>query len=269
MPELPEVEAVARTLRPLVRGQTIVRCLVLHPIAVRPQSPATLCRRVKGQRIEDVERRGKYLLLRLTRGYVAMHFRLDGQLFWFDSAKISGHIDVALQFRSSALGFVDPRHFGRVNWLARPEDSSSIGTLGLDPLSREFTPARLGELLGRSRRPIKLLLLDQSRIAGLGNIYSNEALWQARLGPRHWAHSIKPLETRRLHKAIVSVLRRALECCLRPAPGFRDPEWWFQGLEKILCVYGREGQRCRRCSGRIRRIEQGGRSSYFCPGCQH
>ena len=268
MPELPEVEAVVRTLRPLVRGQTIVRCRVLHPIAVRPQAPAMLRRGVEGQRIEAVERRGKYLLLRLSRGWLALHFRLDGQLVWLPRADSTGHIDIALQLHTGTLGFVDRRHFGRVHWLARPEDAPSICRLGVDPLSAAFTPERLQALLEKARRPLKLLLMDQARIAGLGNIYSSEALWHARLDPRRRADRLEPHEARRLHKAIVYVLRRALECCLRPTPDFRDPEWWFQGLEKMLRAYGREGERCRRCGGRIQRIKQSGRASYFCPGCQ-
>lgn len=269
MPELPEVEAIARSLRPLVRGQTIVQCRVIHPVAVRPQSPATLRRAVQGQRIEDVERRGKYLLLRLARGCLVMHFRLDGQLVWFDSAQINGHIDVALSLDAGTLGFVDRRHFGRVQWLARPEDSPGIRALGVDPLAREFTLQRFRALLENARRPLKLLLMDQTRIAGLGNIYSNEALWHARLHPRRRAHRLTPPQAARLHKAIVYVLRGALECCVDPAPDLRDPAWWFQGLEKMVRVYAREAKPCRRCGGRIRRIEQGGRSSYFCPGCQH
>ncbi len=268
MPELPEVEAVARTLRPLVRGQTVHRCQVLHSIAARPQGPAELRRGAEGQRVEGVERRGKYLLLRLGRGCLLMHFRLDGQLVWFDKHETQGHIDVALQLDTGTLGFVDRRHFGRVQWLAHPDESPGIASLGVDPISPRFTPARLQALLSAARRLVKLFLLDQTRIAGLGNIYSNEVLWHAQLDPRRRADRLTSREARRLHKAIVNVLRRALKCCLDPAPNFRDPEWWFQDLERILRVYGREGEECRRCDGRIRKIEQGGRSSYFCPGCQ-
>jgi formamidopyrimidine-DNA glycosylase len=140
--------------------------------------------------------------------------------------------------------------------------------LGIDALSRDFTPRRFAELLSRSKRPLKEFLLDQTRVAGIGNIYSCESLWHARLDPRRRANTLKPQEARRLHKAIVSVLARALECCLHPAPDFRNPEWWFEGLEQILRAYGREGQPCRRCGEPIRRIEQGGRSTYCCGRCQ-
>jgi formamidopyrimidine-DNA glycosylase len=135
-------------------------------------------------------------------------------------------------------------------------------------LSNDFTAVRFAELLAGSKRPLKDFLLDQTHVAGIGNIYSCESLWHARLDPRRRANSLKPAETRRLHKAIVSVLKRALECCLQPAPDFRDAAWWFQGLEKILRVYGCEGQPCRRCGEPIQRVEQGGRSTYFCKRCQ-
>ncbi len=115
---------------------------------------------------------------------------------------------------------------------------------------------------------MKLVLTDQTRIAGIGNIYSSESLWRARLDPRRRAGTLRVPEIRRLHKAVVSVLKRALECCRNPSPDFRDPEWWFAGLDRILAVYGRKGEPCRRCDGKIRRIAQAGRSTFYCPACQ-
>lgn len=274
MPELPEVEAVARALHPIVTGKRIRRVRVLHAIATHPQTPAFLRRRAEGCRVAAVERRGKYLLMRLARGkreetgWLVLHFRLDGQLVWFDSHRVTGHIDVAFDFPHGTLGFVDRRHFGRVQFLSSINDLRGLRALGTDPLSRGFSATRLREILAASRRPLKLLLMDQARIAGLGNIYSAESLWRARLDPRRRASRLTRAEARRLHKSIVNVLRAALECCSSPAPNFRDPGWWFEGLERILRVYQCEGQPCRRCGERIRRIEQGGRSTFFCPGCQ-
>ena len=275
MPELPEIEAVARTLRPLVTGQTILRCRVIHPIAARPTSgrgaeraAASLEKNARGRKIRKVDRRGKYLLLLLDRGCLILHFKLDGQLIWFPKRKITGHIDVAFELRSGTLGFVDRRHFGRVQWATAPDDVPGIRNMGVEPLSSEFTAQRLATMLRSSRRPLKAFLLDQSKIAGLGNIYSNEAMWRARVNPQRPANRITDAAVRRLHKAIVDVLRRALECCLHPAPDFRDPNWWFQGLEKMLAVYGRAGKKCRRCGGTIQRIAQGGRSTFWCPHCQ-
>jgi formamidopyrimidine-DNA glycosylase len=275
MPELPEVEAVARALRPFVEGRIIQRCRVIHPIAVRPSSgrdeqraAAAIARGVRNLRVAAVERRGKYLILRLDRGCLVMHFRLDGQLVWFDSRRTSGHVDVALEFGHGTLGFFDRRHFGRVQWEESPEAIPGIAALGVDPLSPQFTASSFHELLAASFRPLKLFLLDQDKVAGIGNIYSSEAMWRARLDPRVLANHLSLSQARGLHKAIVDVLQRALECCLDPAPDFRDADWWFQGLDKILRVYGREREKCRRCGGVIRRLEQGGRSTFWCPGCQ-
>jgi formamidopyrimidine-DNA glycosylase len=278
MPELPEVEAVVRTLRPLVQGRRI-RCVhVFHPIATKPQSASHVARKAQGRCIRTVDRKGKYVLLVLDRRLLTMHFRLDGQLLWFSNGKDllaranqrenGVHVDVAFELDKGALGFADRRHFGRVHVWESADDCLGLSVLGIDPLSRDFTSSRFAELLAASKRPLKDFLLDQTRVAGIGNIYSCEALWHARLDPRRRANSLKSQEARGLHKAIVSVLARALECCLHPAPDFRDPEWWFQGLEKILRAYGREGKPCRRCGEPIRRIAQGGRSTYCCGLCQ-
>src|SRR6266852_5847473 len=279
MPELPEVEAVVQTIRPLIQGRRI-RCVhVFHPIAVKPQTASHVARRAQGRRIRIVDRKGKYVLLALDRGLLTMHFRLDGQLLWFSNDKElleranqgenSVHVDLALELDKGVLGFVDRRHFGRVHFWESADDCPGLSVLGIDALSRDFTSSRFIQLLAASKRPLKDFLLDQTRVAGIGNIYSCESLWRARLNPRRRASTLKPQEARRLHKAIVSVLARALECCLHPAPNFRDPEWWFQGLEDILRVSGREGKPCRRCGEPIRRITQGGRSTYCCGHCQH
>jgi formamidopyrimidine-DNA glycosylase len=278
MPELPEVEAVARTLRPLVE-QRRIRCVhVLHAIATKPQSPSQIARMAEGQRIQSVQRKGKYLWLQLERGMITLHFKLDGQLLSFPNSKkmfevanqkeAGVHVDVAFELDKGVLGFADGRHFGRVYAYSSEAAYPSLAQLGVDAISPDFTASRLTGLLAASKRPLKEFLLDQARVAGIGNIYSCESLWHARLHPRRRADSLTSSEARRLHKAIVSVLARALECCLHPPPDFRDATWWFQGLEKILRVYDREGKPCRRCGNPIQRIAQGGRSTYFCAHCQ-
>jgi formamidopyrimidine-DNA glycosylase len=278
MPELPEVEAVTQTLRPLVEGRRICCVHVLHAIATKPQNSSQIARLAEGQRIESVQRKGKYLWLKLVRGIITLHFKLDGQLLWFSNAKkmfevanqkeTGVHIDVAFELDNGVLGFADGRHFGRVLVYESAEDCPALARLGVDAISPDFTPARFIEMLAGSRRPLKEFLLEQSHVAGIGNIYSCESLWHAKLGPRRRANSLNAAEARRLHKAIVSVLARALECCLHPPPDFRDADWWFQGLEKILRAYDREGRPCRRCGNEIKRIAQGGRSTYFCAHCQ-
>jgi formamidopyrimidine-DNA glycosylase len=278
MPELPEVEAIARTLRPLVRGQRI-RCVhVFHPIAARPQLPGELVKLCQGRSVQEVWRHGKYLFVELDRGLIEMHFRFDGHLIWFSgpkdllgraNRKVDGvHVDVAFEFTTGVLGFADGRHLGRVHGWQSRELCAPLRRLGVDALSREFTARFLSKKLEASKRPVKEFLLDQARVAGIGNIYSCEALWQAKIDPRRAANSLNGKEAAKLHKAIVSVLQRALECCLEPAPELRDPEWWFQGIEKILRAYQRKGLSCKRCGHQIQRIEQGGRSTYFCGNCQ-
>ena len=280
MPELPEVEAVAETLRPRVVGRKI-RCLhVLHAIAVRPQNPAKAARAAQGRRIDRVSRHGKYLILEMDRGIAVLHFKLDGQLVWFESVKQMlrranqktekdwVHVDVAFELDQGVLGFADGRHFGRVYFYDSKDEAPGLNALGIDAMSNEFTAKAFAEAASKSKRPIKEFLLDQTKFAGIGNIYGCESLWRARIDPKRAAKSLKETEARRLHKAIVSVLRGALECCLHPAPDFQDPEWWFQGLEAILRVYGREGKACRRDGHAILRIEQAGRSTYYCAHCQ-
>jgi formamidopyrimidine-DNA glycosylase len=272
MPEAPEVEAVVRTLRPLVQGKQIHRIRVIHEVAVRPQSSPFLNRRLAGAHILDAGRRGKYLLLMLDRGCVAIHFKFDGQLLWFDKAAGAPprgvHLDFTFEMEDGTLAFVDQRHLGHVQWLCKPDDSPGIKALGVDAFSKLFTLPRLVEICRSRPRPLKILLVDQTRIAGIGNIYASESLWLARLSPWKRSDLLSPAEFKRLHKAVVSVLARALECCLHPPPDFRNPQWWFNGVEKMLRVYDREVKSCRRCGSKIRRVEQGGRSTYFCANCQ-
>src|SRR5271155_5834758 len=189
MPELPEVESIARTLRPLVRGQRI-RCVhVLHAIAVKPQSPALFASVAQGRRVKDVLRHGKFLFLELDRGVLEMHFMFDGHLVWFSNArellaranqeKDGVHIDVALEFDGGVLGFADQRHFGRMHAWTSDADCKPLQRLGVDAQSPEFTADFLYSKLSASTRPLKEFLLDQTKIAGIGNIYSGESLWLA------------------------------------------------------------------------------------------
>ncbi len=278
MPELPEVEAVARALRPLVEGQRIRYLHVFHAIALKPQSSVDVSRKVEGRRVEKVFRHGKYLFLALVRGLLEMHFRFDGQLIWFSGAQelekkantgAEGiHVDLAFEFMKGVLGFADRRHFGRVHAWESEATCPPLRKLGVDAFAPGFTARELHRRASRSKRTLKEFLLDQSRIAGIGNIYSSEALWHAQLDPRRPANSLDRRKSAQLHKAIVHVLRRALECCQDPLPDFRDANWWFQGLQKILRVYQREDLDCRRCGRQIQRVEQGGRSTYFCGHCQ-
>src|SRR5258706_187945 len=205
MPEFPEVEAVVRTLRPLVHGRRI-RCVhVFHPIATKPQAASHFARLPQGRRIRTVSRRGKYVLLVLDRGLLTMHFRLDGQLLWFANGKEllqranhgenNVHVDVAFELDKGVLGFADRRHFGRVHIWASADECPGLAILGVDALSRDFTSSRLIDLLAASKRPLKDFLLDQSRVAGIGNIYSCESLWRGRPAPPPPPPPLQPPET--------------------------------------------------------------------------
>ena len=195
MPELPEVEAVVRTLRPLVQGRRILCVHVFHPIATKPQTATQVARIAEGRRIRTADRKGKFVLLLLDRGLLTVHFRLDGQLLWFGNAKElferanqredGFHVDVAFELDKGVLGFADRRHFGRVHAWESLDECPGLAALGIDALSKEFTHAHFGALLAASKRPLKEFLLDQTRVAGIGNIYSCESLWHARLDPRH------------------------------------------------------------------------------------
>ncbi len=280
MPELPEVEAVAISLRPLVTKRQIRSVEVFHPIAVLPQNAAHISKLLTGRRIESVQRKGKYLFLVLdNEAAIEMHFRFDGRLIRFANARevearsnrktdVGVHVDVALELDKGVIAFADGRHLGRVHAWESLEECPPYNELGMDTLSPEFTAKAFAELVGKSRRPLKEFLLDQTRIAGVGNIYSCEALWHAKVSPFRLANSLKPEEARGLYKAIVLVLRRALQSCLNPPPNFSDAGWWFQGIDDILRVYQREGEPCRRDGHAIQRTTKGNRSTYFCAHCQ-
>jgi formamidopyrimidine-DNA glycosylase len=280
MPELPEVEAVAISLRPLVETRKIRSVEIFHPIAVLPQSPPHVSKLLTGRRIDSVQRKGKYLFLVLDNGAaIEMHFRFDGHLIHLSNAKeidarankktdTGVHIDVALELDKGVLAFADGRHLGRVHAWPSLAACPPYNELGIDAMSPEFTANAFAQLTSKSRRPLKEFLLDQSHIAGVGNIYSCEALWHAKLSPFRLANSLKPNEAKALYKAIVSVLRRALQLCLNPAPDFSDADWWFQGIEGILRVYQREGEPCKRDGRPIKRTTKGNRSTYFCAHCQ-
>ena len=281
MPELPEVESVAISLRPVVVHRKIRAVEVFHPIATLPQRPTHVSKLLTNRHITSVQRKGKYLFVLLdNKAAIEIHFRFDGQLIRFanakdlaarankESEKSGVHVDVALELDQGVIAFADGRHLGRVHAWESLEACPPYNALGIDAFSPEFTARTFTQLLSKSRRPLKEFLLDQSRIAGIGNIYSCEALWHARLSPFRLANSLKPNQSRGLHKAIVSVLRRALECCLNPPPNFSDTGWWFQGIEDILRVYQREGEPCRRDGHPIQRTTRGNRSTYFCAHCQ-
>ena len=256
MPELPEVETAVRRLRAALAGRTIARAQTLHPALARRVSPARL-RSLRGARVRDVERRGKHQFIHLADGRVLhAHFRMTGD--W-----IVDRADEALpRFARAALTLDDgsrvvlddPRALSTLDLHAA---GAPLGLeLGPEPSDRTLTARSLHAALVKRRGPIKPILLDQRVIAGLGNIYAAESLWQARISPIARATSLDERQLARLLAAIRRVIARATGARYTDASVSR------------LAVYDREGKPCRRCRTPIERIVQAGRSTYFCPRCQ-
>jgi formamidopyrimidine-DNA glycosylase len=272
MPELPEVETVRRALELRIRGKRIVSAEVRHPHLRRTlDTNAISC--VQGRSFEAFRRRGKYLILDLSGDVsLVVHLGMSGRLLLCSSAEVfDKHDHVRITMHGGCeLRFRDPRRFGSIAVWPTSEvmDRPPLAGLGIEPLAREFTPSRLEELVSGLRRPIKSLLMDQSRLAGIGNIYANEILFEARLYPFVPAGLLQPREIRKLHAAIVQTLRRAVERGGTTIRDYSDPlgqPGWFR-LE--LAVYQRAGEPCPRCGALIRLVRASGRSTYFCPSCQ-
>lgn len=270
MPELPEVETVARELRAHLVGRAIVGVDVFWPRSVHP-SLAAFARRIKGRKIASVDRRGKWIIIQLVEdGALLIHLRMTGRLI----LETEPGADIAhrrVLFRldnGQTLSFVDPRKFGRL--LAVREPDRILRELGPEPLAEEFTAARLQEMLIRRRARIKPLLMNQRFLAGLGNIYADEALWRASIHPLRHANSLSPAEAQHLHKAIQSTLQGGLEdggTTLSDGT-FQQPDGQIGKFGARLAVYGRNGLPCPRCGAAIERVKVDQRSTYFCPRCQ-
>lgn len=256
MPELPEVERAARVLRRAVEGRTLTAVRLLHPALQRRVDPRVL-RALRGATIARVERRGKHQLLHLADGRVVhVHFRMNGD--WV----VDRSSDPLPRFARATLVFVDGRRVvlddsrALSTFDVHPADAPPAFALGPEPNDDALTAETLGAALASRRVAIKVALLDQRVIAGLGNIYTAEALWRARIDPRASAASLDARDRGRLIAAARAVIARAT--------GAR----YTDGAGSRLDVYDREGRPCRRCRTPIERLVQAGRSTYFCPRCQ-
>ncbi|NLV75040.1 MAG: DNA-formamidopyrimidine glycosylase [Chloroflexi bacterium] len=274
MPELPEVETIVRKLRPLVTGQEIAGVEVAWARSVAVPSAEAFIAELPGHRIRAVTRRGKFIVMPLDPSAVFVaHLRMSGRMVYIaadalahplDGAK---HTQVMITLRTGdRLAFYDPRKFGRL-WLVESGDAVTA-LLGCEPLDDTFTPALLGELLHGCRRQLKPALLDQHLIAGLGNIYADEALWHAGLHPLRLASSLDEAEIERLHSAIVETLQLAISHYGTTLRDYRDPANEPGEHLTSLNVYQRTGQTCRRCGSTIERIVVGQRGTHLCPQCQ-
>ncbi len=269
MPELPEVETIARELRPRLIGRRVEEVVVYWPRAIASPAPDRFQRALRGRRITNVARRAKYLLMPLDGGDVLLiHLRMTGSLrLRWGQHTAERHTRVALWLDDGwALHFDDPRKFGRL-WLT-PDPGAVLGDLGPEPLEPAFTPRGLADRLRHRRAPIKAVLLDQRCVAGLGNIYADEVLFVARIDPRRPAGELSESEIRRLHSAIREVLAEAIRAGGSTLRDYRAPVGGQGRFQDRWRVYHRAGQPCPRCGERLVCIRLAQRSTHFCPRCQ-
>jgi formamidopyrimidine-DNA glycosylase len=265
MPELPEVETIARKLRPELVGKTITKAHLLWSRTLATPTPAMFQKYVKGQEIQAVDRRGKFFVIQLSHYYLFIHLRMSGDLYIKEeNATPEKHDRLILDLASSGgkLVFNDTRKFGRV-WLVRDPDEV-VGKLGPEPLNKQFTAQMLYESLRSRHRQLKPLLLDQSFLAGLGNIYTDEALHKARLHPLAASDSIN----REQAQALLDAIREVLQEGIRRNGASID--WVYRGgeFQHYFHVYDREGKPCPICGTTIVRLVVGQRGTHICPDCQ-
>lgn len=275
MPELPEVETIRRELAPQLAGRRI-QCVRIHKPDIVLGSLAfdEFCHRLQGRTFRTVDRRGKQLL-----------FRLDGECVLQVKLGMTGRFALgrqspdAAEFRHIAaelklddgrtLFYDDVRRLGGLRLLTAREWRDIEAQMGPEPLAPNFTAMRLHDILAGRRAAVKNLLLDQRRVAGVGNIYASEALYRAAVDPRREAASLDGGEVRCLHHSLRRVLLESLASAGTTFRNYRALNGRSGAFQNLLRAYGKEGESCQRCAGQIRRIVQAGRSTFFCSGCQH
>jgi formamidopyrimidine-DNA glycosylase len=269
MPELPEVETIRRQLEPELRGRRIDRLEVLDERWTRPIAPHQVEEQVSGRRIEGLRRRGKYLLMDLEGGQtLVMHLRMTGNLLLVDEGDLVAAVD-------ERPGVADERYLrarfslddGRELETDRVEERFA-GRVGIEPFSDEFTAEAIERLAAGRTVPLKSFLLDQSGIAGVGNIYADEALWRAELHPLSPAGSMRHEHAEALREGVLDALRAGIEGGGASIDDYLDARGERGSMQDEFLVHAREGEPCPRCGDTIRRIVVSGRSTYFSPGCQ-
>jgi formamidopyrimidine-DNA glycosylase len=275
MPELPEVELVARSLERLVAGRRILAARLLRERLAPDTSPRVFARSLRGAQIESVGRRGKHILAHLDNGRVLItHLRMTGRLLYLPpAAPLPKHTHALFELDDRRrLVFTDQRHFGMMKVVPADalHETKELRSLAPEPFSDEFTPAYLGAALARSRRTLKETLLDQKRVLGLGNIYAAEVMFLARINPFQTAAQLSKARVPRLHKAILDVLAESLAhgSTMNVDPENIDGSYYGGSYEGRWRVYDREGEPCPTCRASIRRVAHAGRSTFYCPRCQ-
>jgi formamidopyrimidine-DNA glycosylase len=262
MPELPEVEAVCRKLREHVVGAQI------RAVDARRCAAESVARLATGRRITAVERRAKHILIRLSGGHTLhVHLRMTGNLYAIPDVRLhEAGARVIFELTGKAgMIYSDPRALGRLEIVETAALNEAMAQLGPEPLGDEFTSDVFAHAVRSSKQPAKLFLMDQAKVAGLGNIYVAEALFRARIDPLQPLARLRRPRIDRLHAEIVSILGDALQSACRAYAG---PGEFSEAEDFPLAVYGREGEPCEICRKPILRIAQGGRSTYYCARCQ-
>ena len=267
MPELPEVETIKNELSPHIVGRQFTRVTVCDAKMVRQPSVKELRRKLVGRRINGLERRGKYLIFRLSSSDVLIiHLKMAGALL-LNPKQTDRHTRVIFDLdNGSRFIFTDRRRLGAI-WLVENEQAI-IGKLGPEPLAPEFTIETLAKRLHKRQAPIKAVLLDQAFLAGIGNMYADEALFAARIHPLRKANSLSHQEIRNLYKAIVDVLRSAINSKGASVDTYKRPDGELGTAHDNFHVAHRGGRPCPICNTPIQRLAIRNRGSYFCPNCQ-
>jgi formamidopyrimidine-DNA glycosylase len=274
MPELPEAETIVRGLRERVTGREIADARVLHR-DVLCEPVAAFRRSVRGRRIRGSERRGKKVLLELDGGRVLLvNLGMTGRLLPVlpdGPPPLFAPTHPAVRFElvgGGALVFDDIRRFGTLECLTDDEWAERSAALGPEPLGPDFTPASLAQGLSRSRSPVRSWLLDQRHVAGVGNIYANEALWRARIHPQRPANEVRRPGAARLHEGLRDVLQSAIDAKGTTLRDYRTADGQSGSFAFSLAAYGQDGSPCPRCGAIVERVVFGNRSAFFCPRCQ-
>jgi formamidopyrimidine-DNA glycosylase len=268
MPELPEVETIKRDLERKIIGRRFVGVTLYWPKMLQNSTPEAFERNIMSTHVEEADRRGKYLILRLSNGMsLIMHLKMSGSLRLDTACDDDRHIRAVFSLDDGAnLYFRDPRKFGRI-WLVADE-KEIVGKLGPEPLEKEFTTDALKSILGKRHTPIKAVLCDQRLIAGIGNMYADEALFAAAIHPLRKASSLSTAEIKRLHRAIRIVLQEALASGGASISDYSRPDGSSGEAQFAFKVAHQRGKTCPNCKTPIERIVVRQRGTYFCPVCQ-
>ena len=267
MPELPEVETIRRHLAPHVEGRRLERLEVLDARWCRPLRAEDVADAAVGRRLERLGRRGKYLVMELSGDvHLMLHLRMTGNLL----TEPQSHTRVRFGFEGRELFYDDPRRFGTGELAlgSAARDAFFAARLGLEPFDQGFTPQHLRALARGSRAPVKAFLLDQKRIAGVGNIYADEALFRARVHPLRQAGTLKNAQWEAIHRGVVDALQAGIDAKGATIDDFRHPDGVYGSFQNQFLIHLREGEDCDVCGFTISKLRAAGRGTYVCERCQ-